>query len=281
MSTIISLLTIATWVFAVWFMLVRIEDGYCKKDLILKSCASACIVLVGIVANIQWILTIRPEPLHGEISFHYLIGIALIFGLLGDVRLGQSHIIKDKKVQYRKEGIICFAIDHILNIIAMMLAYDMTYIKYVIIAFALAVAMGVIVGFGGRKFGFHFGRYTAMVSVYVGLLALDVFLAWALYHSTNVAFDAATLEYETTIASEAYQAAVAADPAAVIAAPVMTPFMGAFKAIAAGQLAFIISDATLAPMYFGKVGNKPHFVIVNHFTYYLAQLLMAVSLITF
>ena len=281
MALIINILTLATWLLACYFMLVRIEDGHCIKDVRLKTAAAVCIVLIGLVADIQWMRYIDPEPIQGEVALHYLGFIGLIFYALGDIRLGQAHIKKDKKVAYRKEGIICFGIGHILYIAAIIALFDMTYVKYIVEVFIAALIVGLIAGFGARRLSLHFGRYTAMVSIYIGLLVFAALLAFALVHSMDVAYETADAAYQATIVTPEYQEAVAADPSATIYPPVMSVAYGTAKALRAAFLAFVVSDITLAPMYFGRVGNKPHFVIINHVTYYIAQLLLAYALITF
>ena len=273
MITVINLLTLLLWVLAIWFMLVRIE-GYSKKDVILKTAATATVVVIAILANFFRSSVYDGNGITGEKLFRWLIVIGLIFGMLGDLRLGQSHISADKKVSYMRQGILCFGIDHVCNIAAMWQIAYLVDKKYLFIPFGAAIAFALLTGFGGRKLGLHFGRYTVQVSAYVGLLALDTFTAWGIWRGMSVYIKAAMAAYE-----EAYAATGVYDPA-------MLPTLGnvimpVVTVLAAGQLAFFVSDCTLAPMYFGRAGNKPHYVIVNHVSYYLAQQLMAFSLLAF
>ena len=283
MATIIKTLTIVIWLLACYFMLVRIEEGHCKKDVILKSIIAVLIVLTGVLAFSQWIHFMPEEPIHGERAFHYLILIGLVFGALGDIRLGQAHSNRDKMISYRKQGIVLFALQHVMVIAAALSLFDFTYKKYAIIPVVCAVAVGLFTGFGARRFNIHFGRYTVIVAVYVGILCLDAFMAWGLLRSIHYAYDTQLADYQAMVASEEYLAAVAADPNAAVAwvEPALMRALTAVQCIAAGGLAFLFSDASLAPMYFGKVGNKPHYVIFNHVTYYFAQLLLAYSLFMF
>ncbi len=273
MITIINLLTLALWVLAIWFMLVRIE-GYSKLDVILKTCATACIIGIAILANIFRGSVYDGNGITGERLFRWLIVIGLIFGMLGDLWLGQAHILTGKKERCMRLGILCFGIDHICNILAILQISYLVEKKYLIIPILAAVAFALITGFGGRRLGLHFGRYTGQVSLYVGLLSLDSMLAWGLWRGMSVYIKAAEAAY-----NEAFAATGVYDPA-------MLPTLGyvimpVATALAAGGLAFFVSDMTLAPMYFGRAGNKPHYVIVNHVSYYLAQQLMAFSLLAF
>ena len=281
MTAIISILTVLTWVLACWFMLVRIESGHTGKDVHIKTVVAACILAIGVLSDVQWLMLRDGELLRGEQILHVLGMLGLILYALGDIRLGQAHIDKSKKISYRRQGIILFALGHLMFIAVILSLYDMTYKKYIFAAAAVAVVVALLTALFARRMNIHFGRYTALISVYIGILVFTAVLAWALWHSMGEAYDTALAAYQETIASPEYQEAIAADPAAVIAAPVMNPALGSADAIRAAFLAFVISDASLAPMYFGKVGGKPHYVIFNHVSYYMAQLLLAYSLIIF
>lgn len=56
---------------------------------------------------------------------------------------------------------------------------------------------------------------------------------------------------------------------------VATEFATAYVIMFVGSLFFLISDLVLSTMYFGKDKNTPANVIINHATYYIAQLLIA------
>ncbi|MCR5098384.1 MAG: hypothetical protein K6B14_05495 [Lachnospiraceae bacterium] len=273
MITLIGVLIFALWASAIAFMLVRIE-GYSKTDVILKTTATACIVLIAILANVLNARLYDNPPVAGETVFRFMIVIGLVFGMVGDLTLGLSHINKDKKVMLMFAGIISFGLNHVCNIIAIMKISYVADKKYILYALAGAVFMALIVAFGGRKLGFHFGRYTGILSGYAGLLSMDSFLAIGLWRGTKVAIEAAEAAYNEAGAATGYY-----DPAMLPSlAYVLLPV---FVCLAAGQLAFLISDITLVPMYFGKMGTKPHYVILNHVSYYLAQQLMAFSLMAF
>ena len=273
MITIIGILTFALWILAIAFMLVRIE-GYCRTDVILKTAATACIVLIAILANVMNGRIYENQPVAGETIFRYLIVAGLVFGMLGDLRLGQSHINRDKKVSYMYQGIIFFGLNHVCNIAAILQISYLADKKYMIYALCGAVAVALIVGFGGRKLGFHFGRYTVAVSGYAGLLSMDSFLAIGMWRSMKVLIETSEAAYnEYAAATGIYDAAMLPNLAYVL--------LPVFVCLAAGQLAFLISDMTLVPMYFGRMGTKPHYVILNHVSYYLAQQLMAFSLMAF
>ncbi len=47
----------------------------------------------------------------------------------------------------------------------------------------------------------------------------------------------------------------------------------------AGGIFFLISDLILSGTYFGEGKNRPVDIIINHVTYYIAQFLIASSLL--
>ncbi len=245
MAIVIKLFTIITWILACYFMFVRIDEGYCKKDLVMKVLVSISIMIVALFANISHFLVSDGSYPSGDTPFHILMFLGLAFGMLADYYLGRAHLDPDRKIHFRKMGIILFGVEHIFNIAGMLFIFNVTRVLYLLVPFLAAAAFATAAGLGARKAGFHFGRYTVIVSIYIGLLSADAFFAWGLFGST----DAGTFYYDTA------------------------------HTLAVGQAAFLISDASLAPMYFGKVGNKPHYVIFNHVTYYMAQLLIAYALI--
>ncbi len=273
MITIIGILTFALWILAIAFMLVRIE-GYSMLDVILKTSATGCIVLIAIFANIMNARVYENQPVAGESVFRILIVCGLVFGMLGDLVLGLAHINKEKKSRLMYTGFICFGLNHIFNIAAILQIDYLADKKWFFYALAGAVFVALVVAFGGRKMGFHFGRYTGILSGYAGLLSMDAFYAIGVWHSVKDMITAAEAAYnEYGVATGVYDAAMLPQLGYVLI-PVLT-------CLAAGQLAFMISDMTLVPMYFGKMGTKPHYVVLNHVSYYLAQQLMAFSLMAF
>ncbi len=245
MAIVIRLFTFITWIFACYFMFVRIDEGYCKKDLIMKVLVSCSIMVVALFADISHFTGRGDEAPFGDTRFHILMFLGLASGMLADFYLGKAHINPDKKIKFRKIGIALFGIEHVFNIAGMLFIFNVSRFLYLLVPVVGAAFIAVVAGFVARKIGLHFGRYTVVISIYIGLLFADAFFAWGLFGST----DAGTYYYDTA------------------------------HTLAIGQVSFLVSDASLAPMYFGKVGNKPHYVIFNHVTYYLAQLLIAYALI--
>ena len=227
----ITVATILLVVFAVWFMVVRIK-GFSKKDVVLKMVAAVSFVTISGTA-----LVLKPSVMGG-----YLLAGA-VFGALGDLYLGLSHILKEKKKHMMFAGIFNFGMGHICFCQGLLHQYSTgDSLKYVLAAFAVGAAFAAVLGFGGRKMGLHFGRYFPVVLIYVFLLTFSVALAlgFNVYHG-----------WETV----------------------------QLKLFMVGITCFIISDGILSRMYFGKLGNAPGAVIWNHVTYYVAQWFIAISIL--
>ncbi|MCR4675073.1 MAG: lysoplasmalogenase [Lachnospiraceae bacterium] len=165
------------------------------------------------------------------------------FGALGDLFLGLSHIDKDNKKRHMFLGILGFGIGHIFYCVGLLIEYaSIDNLPYTLPPLGIGILIAVIVGVFGRKMGLHFGRLLPAVCVYVFLLSFSVVQALFLniYHG-----------FENT----------------------------QLLLFGMGITLFIVSDSILARMYFGKQKHPALNVITNHVTYYLAQWLIALSIL--
>lgn len=182
--------------------------------------------------------------LRGELSHAgVLIFLGGLAGGVGDLFLGLSHLNKETKRKNMLSGIVDFGLGHVLYCVAVILAYreSATAVTYVL-PVVIALLLAIFMGVFGRKLGLHYGRYLPAVVTYVFLLAFSV----ALSISLNIATNWESRQLNT---------------------------------FGLGMLMFILSDIILAGMYFGKTGNSKKAVITNHTTYYLAQWLIAYSIL--
>lgn len=229
--TVICFFTIAYILFAIWFMKVRIA-GHSKKDVVLKMLAALCFVAIGITATV-----LNPSVTAGVL----LAGG--VFGALGDLSLGLSHLDKEKKARRMFAGVFWFGLGHIMFCFGLIHEYTTAKcIPHLLIPAVIGILAAVFVGCKGRKIGLHFGRYLPVVVVYVFLLCFSVALAMSFNLYWN--FENRQL-----------------------------------RIFLAGILFFIVSDSILSKMYFGKQKHPALNVVTNHVTYYVAQWLIAVSIL--
>ena len=228
---VIYIATIALVFFATWFMKVRME-GYSKKDVALKMAAALCFVVVSGMA-----VFLNPSIL----ACYFLAGG--IFGALGDLFLGLSHLDKDKKKGFMFAGVFWFGMGHVAYCQGLIHNYATgDTMWYILIPMVIAILISTFIGLCRRKLGLHFGRFLPAVMVYVFLLSFSVLLSLSLniyygFHNQHL------------------------------------------KIFMVGITMFIISDSILSKMYFGKQKHPSLNVVTNHVTYYLAQWLIAISIL--
>lgn len=173
-------------------------------------------------------------------GFAPLIISGLACGLLGDIWLDLKFAYPSDDAVYTYAGFICFGVGHIFYIAAM-LKYYTPGTLWIIIPAASAV-----LGFAGSFFGekamkMDYGRYKTITSLYVAVL---------FYVTTTALGCAVTHGF----------------------GPVPTMMF-------VGIIFFLISDFILSNTYFGKGWDKPAHIVLNHVTYYIAQFVIASSII--
>ena len=229
--TVIYIATVGLIFFAAWFMKVRM-GGHSKRDVVLKMLAALCFVVVSGTA-----VTLNLSVL----ACYFLAGA--IFGALGDLFLGLSHLDKQKKQGFMFMGLLWFGLGHVAYCQGLIHKYSTgDSMPYILIPLVIGILIATLVGMSGRKLGLHFGRYLPAVMVYVFLLSFSVLLSFSLnlyygFHNQQL------------------------------------------KIFLIGILMFIISDSILSRMYFGKQKHPSLNVVTNHVTYYLAQWLIAISIL--
>ena len=163
----IVIFSLLLFAFAVLFMRERIR-GYSKKDLILKTIAAICCVVVGVCAYV-----LHPTPLGAAL----LLGGAT--GAVGDISLGLSHVQKEKRHAFTKGGFLFFGLGHLVYIGGLLSAYLSSAI-YWLLPLLIGIGIGAGMGMFGRRFGLHFGRYLPFVIYYVSVLTSGVGIALGL-----------------------------------------------------------------------------------------------------
>ena len=176
------------------------------------------------------------------VRYGTLIIMGLVFGLLGDIWLDLKYAFPEYDRHFTFSGFISFAIGHVFFLTAMFV-YFKPSTKLVIIAAVIAVLFGFAVAFGGKLLKLEYGIYKAISGIY-----------------------GAELVFVTAIALMSVITA-----AGGIRAPQITMLVGA--------ILFLISDLILSNTYFGTGWDRPVHIIANHVSYYLAQFVIAASVL--
>ena len=175
------------------------------------------------------------------------ITLGLAFGMLGDVWLDLKYVHREKEKEYTYAGFICFAIGHILYMTGMFIeyfSYPNPNILFLIIPLVAGLVLGFVPVLLQKVLKLKFGEYTAIAIVYSALLFSMTCCGLSLCIATG------------------FQNMV-------------------FIFLFAGGVLFTVSDLILSGTYFGEGHEKPFDIISNGITYYVAQYLIAFSLMFF
>ena len=175
------------------------------------------------------------------LSFFVVPG--LFFGLLGDIFLDLKYVQKERDYLWTMLGFIAFGVGHILYITGMFLEYYVDQsIFYIFIPILLAIIMGPITMLIGKAMKAVYGKFFWIAFFYAMTLFGTVFTSFFLWMMT--AFT------ETTL---------------------LLFFIGA--------VLFTVSDLILNMTYFTEGHEKPFDIVSNSVTYYLAQFLIALTIL--
>ena len=174
-------------------------------------------------------------------GFGLLIICGLVLGLVGDILLDLKIMYPDQSQEYFNAGTICFAIGHV----------------------------------------FYF-----MACLFFNKIALPANLLWNILISLGVA---TVLTLAIMFSSKKMGLNFGKSLTLVITYSVILTFMvsfsisiaifvPAFWVVAAGMVLFFLSDLVLSMQYFGDKSQKV-WIWINHILYYLAQILIAISIL--
>lgn len=183
--------------------------------------------------------------LMGKPSLYGALAVAgLVCGILGDIWLDMKFMYKADDDFLTKAGFSSFALGHCFYIAA--IAAGVTEFRAVSIPMSLVVGViaGLVIYFGEKvmKLKYH-GNYKIISALYGALL----------FFVTAFAFNNS-----------------------VLAGVKENLHLMAFFV---GGVFFIISDIILSGTYFGEGRNRPVDIITNHVTYYIAQFIIAGSIL--
>ena len=175
--------------------------------------------------------------------FGFFVIIGLLFGLFGDIWLDLKFVYRDDEDTHTFAGFLAFAAGHILFIYGLIRYFgDSSKLLYIILPIVLGIALGCATVLGAKLMKLEYGKYKAISMFYASILITMTLLSGSL------------------------------------------ALMNSFKVMTlnlmfAGGVFFLISDLILSGTYFGEGKNRPVDIITNHVTYYIAQYLIASSLL--
>lgn len=179
-------------------------------------------------------------------TFSLFVVSGLLFGLLGDIWLDLKYCYPQDDDLFTKLGFSSFAVGHLFFIAAIVLGTQGGFsLKALLCACGVAVIVGLVVFFGEKAMKLHYGSYKMISTLYGALLFFMT--AFAIF--------------------SAVFAGIAANKHLLV--------MGI------GGVFFAVSDLILSGTYFGEGKNRPVDIVTNHVTYYIAQFVIAGSLLFF
>ena len=180
----------------------------------------------------------------GMDAYSLFVGGGLAFGLLGDIWLDLKFACRDgEEDTFTVMGFTSFAVGHILYVAASAFGVKEFKITAALPALGVALAAGCAVYFGEKLMKLTYGKYKMISTLYAALMFFMT--SFALFSSLFGGI---------------------ADNKRVF-----TLFIGG--------VFFIISDLILSGTYFGEGKNRPVDIVTNHVTYYIAQYIIAATLL--
>ena len=226
----------------VGFLVTRVREGGVKA-LFLKASASLTFVMCAITA-----LLMAPE----NNRYGILIVIGMMFGVLGDIWLDLKYVQKEHEEAYTFAGMITFLIGHLFYIAGILSVYPEFVPWQICLAVFSAVGVTVLTRILGRNKEYNYGKVNGLVFVYSIVTMLIVTLC---LNARNCFVFLPMLQ--------------GAD------AP---EYFWKFVLMTAATVLFALSDLVLSYIYFLKDGNTSKNVVINHSLYYVAQLILALSI---
>ena len=172
-----------------------------------------------------------------------LIVMGLVCGLLGDIWLDLKYVFPEHDLPFTYAGFAVFGIGHVLYILGMLVRfYQPDRMAYVLVPIALAVVLSVANAALEKPMKLDYGRMRPVVIAYGVLLFATMLVSGGLALSYGWQEPALNLLF-------------------------------------AGGILFAASDLVLSGTYFGTGHERPIDFVLNYFTYYPAQFLIATALI--
>ena len=171
-----------------------------------------------------------------------LVVMGLVCGLLGDIWLDLKYVFPEHDLPFTYAGFAVFGIGHVLYIAGMLARfYSPDRVAFVLVPIALGIVMSVVNAALEKPMKLDYGRMKPIVIAYGVLLFATMLLSGSLAWSYGWQEPALNLLF-------------------------------------AGGVLFAVSDLVLSGTYFGTGHERPIDFVLNYFTYYPAQFLIATAL---
>lgn len=174
-----------------------------------------------------------------DLTFALMIVMGGVFGLLGDVFIELKWINKENSDTYLTFGFITFMLQHVLMVAAVFIRYPMTVVN-ALICFTAPLIVWFIFGVVVKITKMETGKFKMIANVYGSLASMTFSVGFM-----------TMINYGMELSQILFFA---------------------------GGVSFFVSDLILSQIFFTKNGCTRLFVVLNHITYYGAQILIAASL---
>lgn len=173
--------------------------------------------------------------------FAFLIIIGGIFGAMGDIALDLKYVFSQKSEEWLIIGITSFLIGHVFYAASMIFNFELMWYHYAF-SFLGGGIFALLAATTEKLLKVKYGKFKRLTVLYIGMLGFSLSLSFICM--------------------------------------LYTDFSAFSIMLFVGMLMFIVSDAFLAGIYFG-IQKKPGKIeiFLNHLFYYIAQFLLASSLL--
>ena len=238
---------ISVIVFIAFFALIEKIDASSEKTA-LRNCSDKCAALhfaknsLKTTASICFVLSaVFALNSTSSSGFGLLILTGLVLGLVGDILLDLKIMYTEQSQEYFFAGTISFALGHFFYFMACLLFGKITLPTNILWNILISVGVSAILTLAIMLSSKKMGlNFGKSLSI---VIVYSVILTFMVAFSVSIA----------------------------IFAPV-------FWIVAIGMILFFLSDLVLSMQYFGNKGQKV-WIWINHILYYLAQILLALSIL--
>lgn len=174
-----------------------------------------------------------------NLTFALMVIMAGVFGVLGDVFIELKWIQKQNSDTFLMFGFVTFMIQHVILVAAVFIHYPMPLVN-VLISFTAPVAVLILSGVAVKITKMDMGKFKVIANSYGALASMTFSVAFMTINTHG-------MELSHIL-------------------------------FFVGGVLFFVSDLILSQIFFTDKGCTRLFVVLNHITYYGAQILIAASL---